>query len=88
MITKRAEARGQTLVYIRDIWNTAKFGDQRFGQFIVNLFDFTGEDPWGILDEEWPDIIRQFGERAGEPGTYRGEVVYDASLSTDTDNTE
>jgi len=73
----REEARLFTLDYLEEVWSRSKFRDQRFGQFLTNLVTFAGVSSWAIRDEEWPRIILQFGERAGEPGTYRGEVVYE-----------
>ena len=74
----RADARELTLHRLEGVWQRdMNFVDMRFGQLLVNLLSFIPGDPWFIPDEEWPEVLRQFKERAAQPGTYRGEVQYE-----------
>jgi len=74
----RAQSRTLTLDRLVSIWElNGRFRDMRFGQLMVNLLSFAGRDPWFIPDEEWPEVLRQFGEEAAQPGTYRREVMYE-----------
>ena len=74
----RPNARARTRYLLEDTWErNSAFVDMRFGQFMSNLLGFVGGDPWFITDEEWPEVIHQFGEKAAKPGQYRGEATYE-----------